>query len=192
MWQSVLIQRALPLTLSYLLLVAAAISLDYILHAARLAWIGRYLGVAGTAFLVFSFGYSARKKKLVRSGTLKFFLRLHCNAGWIGTLMVLVHSGIHFNAMLPWAATAFMMIVTASGHIGQYLVRKIREEVKMKKKQAGITENADDFPDQQHYWDSLTVSALDRWRTIHMPIVSVLLLLCMLHIFSVIFFLNWE
>lgn len=106
--------------------------------------------------------------------------------------MVLVHSGIHFNAMLPCAATAFMMIVTASGHIGQYLVRKIREEVNIKKKQAGITDNTDDFPDQQHFWDSLTVNALDRWRTIHMPMVSVLLGLTLLHILSVIFFMNWR
>jgi len=191
MWQSVLIQRAFPLTLSYLLLVAAAISLDYLLHAAHLVWIGRYLGVTGTAFLVFSFGYSARKKKIVRSGTTGFFLRLHCNAGWIGTLMVLVHSGVHFNALLPWTATAFMMVVTASGHVGQYLVLKIREEVNMKKKQA-IGQNADCFPDQQHFWDSLTVNALGRWRTIHMPLVSVLLVLCMLHILSVILFTNWR
>lgn len=192
MWQSVLIRRALPLTLSWLLLIAAAISLDYILHAAHLAWIGRYLGVAGTAFLVFSFGYSARKKKLVQKGTIRFFLRLHCNSGWIGTLMIVVHSGIHFNALLPWMATLFMMTVTASGHVGQYLVRKLREEVKMKKREAGIENSGDDDPDGAHYWNSLTLKALEKWRTVHMPIVSVLLGLTLLHILSVIFFLNWR
>lgn len=192
MWQSVLIQRALPLTLSWLLLVAASIALDYILHASHLAWIGRYLGIAGTALLVFSFGYSARKKKIVRNGTLKLFLRLHCNAGWLGTLMVLVHSGIHFNALLPWAATACMMAVTASGHVGQYLVKKLREEVNMKKKEAGIKNSEDEEAEGTCYWDSITLKALEKWRTVHMPIVSVLLGLCMLHILSVIFFQNWR
>ena len=91
MWKSVLIQRTVPLTVSYLLLIIAAISLDYLLHVAHLAWIGRYMGFAGTAFLIFSFGYSARKNKLIRNGTMKFFLWLHCKAGWIGTLMILLH-----------------------------------------------------------------------------------------------------
>jgi hypothetical protein len=195
MWQSVLIQRALPLSISYLLLVVASLSLDYILHAANLAWIGRYLGPLGTAVLIFSFGYSARKQKLVKSGTLKFFLRMHCNAGWVGTLMILVHSGVHFSALLPWAATALMMVVTASGHVGQYLLRKFREEVKLKKKLLGIADSAepDDYvQDLQHFLDSLTVKALEQWRTIHMPLVSFLLALAVSHILSIAFFLNWR
>jgi len=40
MWNSVLIQRTLPLTISYLLLIIAAISFDCLLHIAHLAWIG--------------------------------------------------------------------------------------------------------------------------------------------------------
>lgn len=192
MWQSVLIQRALPLVLSYLLLIAAAISLDYILHAVGLAWIGRYLGVSGTVFLASSFGYSARKKKIVKNGTIRFFLRLHCNAGWIGTLMILVHSGIHFNALLPWMATLFMMTVTASGHVGQYLVRKLREEVNMKKKETGIDNDRDEDIERQCYWDSVTLKALEKWRTIHMPIVSVLLGLTLLHIATILLFMNWR
>jgi hypothetical protein len=195
MWQSVLIKRALPLSLSYLLLVVATLSLDSILHFADLFWIGRYLGALGTAFLIFSFGYSARKKKIVRSGTMKFFLRMHCNAGWVGTLMILVHSGVHFNALLPWAATGLMMVVTASGHVGQFLLRKLREEVKTKKMQLGIVDKPgadDDFADMQHYWDSLTVRALEQWRTIHMPLVTFLLALTLTHLLTIAFFLDWR
>ena len=190
MWKSVLIQRTLPLTISYLLLIIAGISLDYLLHIANLVWIGRYLGIAGTIFLALSFGYSARKKKLIKNGALKFFLKLHCNTGWIGTLMILVHSGIHFNAILPWAATLLMMVVTASGHIGQYLLRKVKEEVKMNMKQLGINASADDEMEQQHYWDSLTIKTLEQWRTVHMPMVSILVSLTVTHILSIFFFWN--
>ncbi len=191
MWKSVLIQRTLPLSISYLLLIIAAITLDYLLHVTHLAWIGRYMGIAGTAFLVFSFGYSARKNKLVNNGTLKFFLRLHCNAGWIGTLMILIHSGIHFNAILPWLATALMLIVTASGHVGQYLLKKVKDEVKMKMKQLGITVT-DQNLDPQLYWDTLTLKTLEKWRTIHMPMVSVLMALTLIHILSIALFSNWR
>lgn len=192
MWKSVLIQRTLPLTISYLLLIIAGIALDYLLHIAHLVWIGRYLGIAGTVFLALSFGYSARKKKVIKNGALKFFLKLHCNAGWIGTLMILVHSGIHFNAILPWLATTLMMVVTASGHVGQYLLKKVKEEVKAKLKQLGINTSVEEEMEQQHYWDSLTIKTLEHWRTVHMPMVSTLLALTMLHILSIFFFWNWK
>jgi hypothetical protein len=192
MWKSVLIQRTLPLSISYLLLIVAAISLDSILHAVNLIWIGRYLGIAGTAFLIFSFVYSARKKKLIQNGAMKFFLKLHCHSGWIGTLMILIHSGIHFNAILPWSATALMMVVTASGHVGQHLLKKVKEEVKIKMKQLGIEADVDEDIEQQQFWDTLTVKTLEKWRTVHMPMVSVLIALTLSHILSIFFFWNWR
>ncbi len=192
MWKSVLIQRTLPLTISYLLLIIAGISLDYLLHIGNLVWVGRYLGIVGTIFLASSFSYSARKKKVIKGGALKFFLKIHCNTGWIGTLMIFVHSGIHFNAILPWMATVLMMVVTASGHVGQYLLKKVTEEVKIKKKEHGINASIDDEPDQQHYWDTMTVKTLEKWRTVHMPMVSILLALTTIHILSIFFFWNWK
>ena len=105
--------------------------------------------------------------------------------------MILLHSGIHFNAVLPWAATAFMLIVTGSGHVGQYLLKKIRDEVKIKMKQLGIAVT-DDNLDRQQYWDTLTIKTLEKWRTIHMPMVSLLMALTLIHILSITFFLNWR
>ncbi len=192
MWKSLFIQRTLPLSVSYLLLIIAGITLDYILHIGNLVWIGRYLGITGTVFLALSFGYSARKKKLITNGALKFFLKFHCYTGWIGTLMILVHSGIHFNAILPWLATTLMMVVTASGHIGQYLIKKLKEEIKLKMKQHGVNATVDDQLELQHYWDSLTVKTLDKWRSVHMPMVSLLIALTTVHILSIFFFWNWR
>ncbi len=192
MWNSVLIQRALPLSISYILLILATFALDFSLHAASLVWVGRYLGIAGTLFILLSFGYSARKKKLIATKPLKQFLKLHCNAGWIGTLMILVHSGIHFNAILPWAATALMMIVTASGHVGHYLLKKVQEEVNSKTEQPGVVGEVNgDIPDR-NYWDAVTVKALEQWRGLHMPMVAVMLSLTLIHIFTIFFFWNWR
>jgi hypothetical protein len=192
MLNSVLFSRVLPLAFSYFLLVAATFSLDFILHSAGLAWTGRYLGVAGTLIVAFSFGYSARKNKIIGHGPLKHFLKLHCNAGWFGTLLILVHSGIHFNALLPWLATGLMMVVTASGHVGQYLVRRIREEVKCKKQQYGIAADRTDALEQQQFWDAVTVSAFEKWRFIHMPLVTFLVALTFLHVVSITMFMNWR
>ncbi|MEI6848163.1 MAG: hypothetical protein WCK32_09075 [Chlorobiaceae bacterium] len=192
MLKSVLIQRTLPLSISYLLLIAAAIFFDYILHVLNLVWIGRYLGIAGTISVILSYGYSARKKKLIQTGAMKWFLKFHCQAGWIGTLMIIIHSGIHFNALLPWAATALMMIVTASGHVGQYLVKKVKAEVKMKMKELGIEGTGEEDIDQTYLWDTQTVKALEQWRAVHMPIVYVLIVLTLVHILTIFFFWNWR
>ncbi|WP_076791932.1 hypothetical protein [Chlorobium sp. KB01] len=192
MWKSVLVQRTIPLTISYLLLILAAIALDSILHALNLVWIGRYLGIAGTLSLAFSFIYSARKKKLILNGPMKLFLRLHCHSGWIGTLMILVHSGVHFNAVIPWTATTLMMVVTASGHVGQHLLKRVKEEVKEKMKALGRNGDVDDNIEQQQYWDTLTVKTLEKWRSVHMPMVSFLIALTLTHILTIFFFWNWR
>ena len=74
MLDSLLIRRVLPLVVSFVMLVVMAALLDFLLHVAGLVWVGRYLGITGTLFLVFSFAYSARKKKVVRSGPMGAFL----------------------------------------------------------------------------------------------------------------------
>ncbi|KZK73967.1 MAG: hypothetical protein A3K90_06995 [Pelodictyon luteolum] len=190
MWQSILIRKALPLTASYLLLIVASMVLDYLLHELRIELAGRYLGVAGAIFFLLSFLYSARKNQIIPKGPLKRFLQLHCHAGWIATLLILVHSGIHFNALLPWAATVLMMIVTASGHVGQHLVRRFRNEAKLKKQQLGIVTPPDDALDRQLFWNALTVKALNQWRMVHMPLVAFLIILTLVHVVSILFFSN--
>ena len=180
MLDSLLIRRALPLLVSFTMLVVLALLIDYFLHVAGLVWVGRYLGITGTFFLLFSFVYSARKQKIVRSGPIRIFLKFHCRGGWIGTLMLLVHSGVHFNAFLPWTATALMLIVTGSGHVGQYIYRNARDEMKHRR------------GSEELYWDSLTVNALGQWRKVHMPLVSLFLGLAFLHILSIFFLWNWK
>jgi hypothetical protein len=192
MWKSLLIQRTLPLSSSYLLLILAGIALDYLLHSAGMVWIGRYLGIVGTLFFAISFGYSARKKKLITSRPLKWFLKFHCYTGWLGTLMIIVHSGVHFNAILPWAASALMLIVTGSGHIGQHLIKKLKDEMNAKLKQLGINSSADAEIEQEHYWDSVTVKALEQWRGVHAPMVNLLIALTTIHILSILFLWNWR
>ena len=192
MWKSLLVQRTIPLSVSYLLLILAGIALDNILHIAHLVWVGRYLGIVGTIFFAISAVYSARKSKLIKSGSLKFFLKLHCHSGWIATLMIIVHSGVHFNAILPWAATALMMIVTASGHVGQHLVKKLKEEAKLKMKQLGIDPEKQEKAENEQYWDSMTLKALEQWRAVHRPLVAFLVALTSVHIISIFFFWNWR
>jgi hypothetical protein len=68
----------------------------------NLVWVGRYLGIPGTILIIGSLVYSLRKRKYITTGSAKSLLHLHEIGAWLGSLMVLLHAGIHFNAILPW------------------------------------------------------------------------------------------
>ncbi len=53
-------------------------------------------------------------------------LRRHERMAWAGSLLVLVHAGVHFNAWLGWLALAAMLINVASGLTGKYLLARAR------------------------------------------------------------------
>ena len=118
LWQ----RHVLPFGLMLGLLAVATLAGDYVLHQFHLVWVGRYLGIPGALLILVSLYYSARKRKWVTSGNPQTLLRLHEFGTWLGSAMVLIHSGIHFNAILPWLATFAMGINVVSGLVGKMLL----------------------------------------------------------------------
>jgi hypothetical protein len=104
-----------PFYLSMLALVGAALLIDALLHLANAVWIGRYLGIPGTILILASARYSMRKRKYITSGKPATLLKEHERLAWAGSLLVLVHAGIHFNAWLGWLAVGAMVINVAAG-----------------------------------------------------------------------------
>lgn len=92
-------RHVLPFILLLGLLAAATLAGDYALHRLNLVWVGRYLGIPGTLLIIASLVYSIRKRKYISSGNPKTLLKLHEFGAWLGSLMVLIHAGIHFNAL---------------------------------------------------------------------------------------------
>lgn len=173
------------------LMVAASIT-DLILHFADLVWIGRYLGIAGTILILLSFGYSLRKRKVIERGTLKGLLLLHTILAWTGSLLILVHAGVHFAAFLPWLATAAMLINVLSGLTGKILLNRARLRFAERKEQmlrAGLSPAA---ADEQLHWDSVALSAMNKWREIHLPITIAFATLALGHILSIFLFWGWS
>lgn len=127
--------------------------------------------------------YSLRKRKLIRSGSPKWLLKLHETLGWVGALCLLLHSGIHFNAVLPWLALVAMLVVVASGLTGAIL---LREAIDTLKAQEATPESEDN-----RVLDAATVDLMRRWRMIHMPLNAVFVALALLHIGAVLLLWNW-
>jgi len=185
-------REVFPFVLSFALLVVAALLVDAALHLASIVWIGRYLSIPGTLLILGSFGYSMRKRKLIKAGHPGQLLRWHERLAWLGSLLILVHAGIHFNAILGWLATMAMLVNVASGLVGKFLLERSRkrlESARQQMRQSGLaaTELAD-----QTYWDSLTFDAVKQWRSVHFPITLAFGVLALAHIVAIFLFWGWK
>ena len=185
-------REVVPFYLSLLALAAAALLCDAALHLLNAVWIGRWLGIPGTLMILGSLAYSLRKRKLIRSGQPVKLLRLHEYMAWAGSLLVLVHAGIHFNSILAWLATLAMTINVASGLTGKFLLDRSRrrlEEARQRMRAQGLT------PEQQAertYWDSMTFDTVKQWRSVHFPITLAFAALALAHIVAELFFWSWK
>ena len=179
--------RLLPSAIGYGGIVATTILIDSLLHEAGKIWVGRYLGIIGTVLLLLSFLYSLRKRKLIERGSPKALLRNHEVLGWISAVLLLVHAGVHFNAVIPWLAVVAMLVVIASGFTGQYLLKDAKERLRRVQKDLAAQRGQGDLEDQL-IAHSLLVETMQRWRQVHMPLTMVFAALVLLHLGSLVFF----
>lgn len=184
-------QHILPFTLLLALLAAATLIGDYILHRFNLVWVGRYLGIPGTILIILSLYYSLRKRKYVSSGNPKTLLTLHEFGSWLGSLMILIHAGIHFNAILPWLATIAMGVNVISGMVGKMLLDRSRRYLQGRREHFHLRGLSRTDVEQTLFWDAVMLDAMAKWRKVHIPIFLVFAVLALGHIVSVFLFWAW-
>lgn len=181
----------LPFTLLVTLLGVATVIGDYLLHRLDLVWVGRYLGIPGTLLIIGSLTYSLRKRKVITTGNVKSWLGMHEIGTWLGSLMVLIHAGIHFNAILPWLATIAMGINVISGMVGKMLLGRSREHVQAQREHYQLRGLSKAEVEQAVFWESVTFDAMAKWRKVHIPIFIVFAVLALGHIVSIFLFWGW-
>lgn len=188
MKRSIFGKYVLPFMQWFVLMVLIAIAIDYFFHRYQMVYVGRYLGYIGTFIIILSFVYSLRKRKIIKKGSPKDLLTLHEYMAWIGSVMLLVHAGIHFNAVLPWLAVFMLLIAVASGLVGKFLLKKASQDYK--EKLQGLLHGGMDKKeaDRKLFFDTITVNVMKKWRMIHLPITIILALLAILHILSIVIF----
>jgi len=191
-WGSLVSREVLPFYLSLGTLALSTLAIDALLHLLDAVWIGRYLGIPGTLLILGSFGYSLRKRKLISKGQPMTLLRLHERMAWTGALLILVHAGIHFNAILGWLAVWAMLINVGSGLTGKYLLQRSRkrlEQTKVQLREQGLSPGK---IEEHLYWDSITVDVVKQWRSVHFPITLAFAVLALGHIIAVFLFWAWK
>jgi len=188
MKQPVIIKHVLPFIQWFALMVIIAIAIDFLLHYFNLVFIGRYLGTVGTVVILFSFIYSLRKRKIIQKGSPKQLLMWHEYIAWLGSIMLLVHAGIHFNAWLPWLAILMLLVTVGSGLVGKFLLKKASESLKERRLELIDTGSSNKEADKIVFYDSITVDLMKKWRAVHLPITFLLGILSLVHIITILMF----
>ncbi len=189
---SIIMKRILPSIFLYAGMICIAILIDYILHLANLVWVGRYFGILGTALIIISFIYSLRKRKIINSGQPKKLLNFHEFLGWFGAIVLLVHGGIHFNAIIPWMALLAMMVVVASGLTGKFLLNDVKQDLKGKISEMKEKNLTQDEIDKEVLFQSLLVKKMQNWRKVHMPLNMIFMALALIHIIGTLLLWSWR
>lgn len=184
-------EHVMPFSLLLGFLVLATLGGDYLLHRLDLVWVGRYLGIPGTLLIIGSLYYSLRKRKYVSAGNPKTLLKLHEFGTWLGSLMVLIHAGIHFNAILPWLATAAMGVNVVSGLVGKLLLSRSRQHVQEERTHFQLRGLSKPEVEKAVFWDAVALDAMAQWRRVHIPIFIVFAVLALGHIVSIFLFWGW-
>jgi len=192
MQRSLVREEVLPFAALLGSLVIATIIADALLHQLGLVWIGRYLGIPGTIFILLSFFYSLRKRKLIRVGKPKTLLNLHQAFAWLGALMILVHAGIHVYAILPWLALVAMLVNVISGMTGKYLLDRSRRFLAQKNDAYVARGLSGEAIEKEMFWDATAVDLMKKWRAVHFPITLAFAVLGLAHILSIFLFWQWQ
>jgi hypothetical protein len=189
---TVIRKDVVPFFLALAALATAALLLDAALHLSNAVWIGRYLGIPGVLLIVGSFAYSLRKRGVLRVGRPLVLLRLHEGMAWLGSLLVLVHAGIHFNAILPWLAVWAMLVNVASGLTGKFLLARARRRLEAERSQLRADGLTEVMREERLHWDSMTFDAVRQWRIVHFPITLAFGVLALAHLLAVFLFWGWR
>lgn len=185
-------REVLPFAASLLALAGLALLIDAVLHLSGMVWVGRWLGIPGVALILASFHYSLRKRKITTRGNPAVLLRRHERMTWIGSLLVLVHAGIHFNAVLAWMALLAMLVNVASDLTGKYLLARARQRLLAARERLAAEGMTAEEVEERLYRDSLTYELVRKWRVVHVPITLAFAVLATAHLVATALFWDWQ
>ncbi len=119
-------------------------------------------------------------------------LHAHEIMAWIGSLLILVHAGIHFNAWLAWFAVWAMLVNVCSGLTGKYLLQRVRKRFSATQARLRDELVPEVSLDAQTYATSMALNVIRKWHQVHVPVASAFALLALTHIAVVTWYWGFQ
>lgn len=118
--------------------------LGFLLHRSRTfpgSGLGHAIGIVGAILMLVPLAYlfvkriPALRKAVTKRVPMRTLLAWHIYAGILGPVLVLLHTGHHFESVLGATLAGLTIVVVLSGYVGRYLMRNISAELREKKAQ---------------------------------------------------------
>jgi cytochrome b561 len=149
---------------------------------------GHVVGWLGLAAIFSVFVYSVKKRFGRKTGWPKAWFMVHQVAGIVGPLVILVHAGPHFHALVPLLTLIVMVIVVVSGVIGVAVHRKALSLLNSTRKEL-VSLGLSQADIEDRLYDLVSGEETFRvWQIIHVPMVMLFLALVVLHVFGALYF----
>lgn len=182
-------RRILLLTTLFVGILVSSITIELLIDRIGFGYIKQSIGIIGLFLILLSFLYSARKKGYFKFGNMKRWLKFHEVMTIGGTILILIHTGWHFSAILPQITLLMMVVTVISGLIGAYLYQTARSDLREKEellRQTGRYSN-EEIENELALLAS-TSKFMARWRKLHIPIVEFLFGLIIIHVISAVYY----
>lgn len=149
---------------------------------------GHLTGWAGLAIILLVFIYPFKKRYGPKPGWPKGWFQVHIVAGVVGPVIVLVHSGAHFHALVPGLALLAMGLVVLSGVAGEsihYLALRTMHEQRRELAQQGLPPEEIDL---RLHDIAAREEAFRVWQYIHAPLNILFVVLSLMHVGGALYF----
>lgn len=149
---------------------------------------GHGVGWAGLFITFLVFVYPLRKRASPLRRWPRGWFRVHMVAGVLGPLLIFLHSGAHYHAIVPIMAMLSMVIVVLSGIVGQlvhaFTLRSLNDQ-RRELQHRGLSDH--DIDEQLHGMASQE-EGFRLWQAIHAPMTLMFLVFTLLHVAGALFF----
>lgn len=149
---------------------------------------GHLVGWGGLALILSVFVYSVKKRDPRQVTWPKAWFFVHQAAGIAGPLLILIHAGPHFHALVPMLALIAMGIVSVSGIIGVAVHRKAISLLKTQRQELLALGLAEHDVEERLYALASDERTFRIWQLIHVPMVMLFSVLVIAHIGGALFF----
>lgn len=179
--------------ISYVVIAIAVGFLIEVLLSSQSGWqfghtqTGHLVGWAGLAIILTVFIYSVKKRRARKSGWPKGWFLVHEVAGIIGPVLILVHAGPHFHALIPTLTLLAMGIVTLSGIIGVAVHRKAISLLNTKRKELLSQGFSHEDVEDRLFGLASDEETFRVWQIIHVPMVMIFLVLVITHVLGALY-----
>ena len=149
---------------------------------------GHLTGWIGLGIILLVFVYPIKKRRAPERQWPKHWFLVHMVAGVAGPVVVLIHAGAHFHALVPVLTLILLAAVTVSGIVGQsvhYLALRTLHEHERRLREQGL---ADTEIESRLHSEAAREGAFRVWQVFHAPLTIAFVVLLSFHILGAVYF----